>query len=677
MSVKVDLNGTAESEFYIGKGKIGTVGQPIIGFRQNSGKAEYKDSGGDWRQCGNIIIGTTASFPTGSVGLFFWATNIKTLFQHDGTEWKPHASYAAVSMYVDGTDGTDANGYGYASGSSAFKTIGYAIDNIPTSYGGEINIYLSADTYTGEIVWGGKNPSGAYDIIFHGTPSQYYSGGVITSYTAGSTAANGTITVSGASWTTNEFVDKYLFINDVDINGGIIASNTADTITVRGNIKEDPTGETFVVRDWSTASNTVINNSSSSWEQIEQINVIIRDVEFLGGFSADYDTFCYGCRFATDRGRGVSGNVRLLGCLAEDNDVGSIPKKVLAPDFMRVFGSVVRCNRASASGVGVNLVIGDKFIGYNTLYKNFATGIKINQSTAYVVDDANIIEDCTVGVYALNGSILRINEPDEPTFTNCGTDIQWDDERIGHQLDIEGKGNTSSTYVFNASNSDGNPIVKMRDDQRLGVKTASPASTLDVNGETRIGSSSNYTKIASDGRQTMIGDARVEKKDTFLVNQLRVTQGAPAGKAVRQVGASGNVYEQVASFSATVDQECFLTYSARADIDGSESVSFRVIWRPGASWTSGNYIWKIEYLVMGDNADRTAGTPTTSSVDVTPSNANNGILSTFLTAIDLNANDVLFLRFYRDAVTDTGNDVGDVELFQIVYTANSLGEQPE
>ncbi len=48
------LRGTSQEEFYIGKGDIDTLGDPIVGLRTTAaGQAQYKEAGGVWTDFGS------------------------------------------------------------------------------------------------------------------------------------------------------------------------------------------------------------------------------------------------------------------------------------------------------------------------------------------------------------------------------------------------------------------------------------------------------------------------------------------------------------------------------------------------------------------------------------------------------------------------------------------------
>jgi hypothetical protein len=64
-------------------------------------------------------------------------------------------------------------------------------------------------------------------------------------------------------------------------------------------------------------------------------------------------------------------------------------------------------------------------------------------------------------------------------------------------VDIFGLGNTSATSALNVLNSDGQPILYARDDQRVGIRTMNPASTLTVSGEVNITGTRFHVDVSS------------------------------------------------------------------------------------------------------------------------------------------------------------------------------------
>ena len=148
----------------------------------------------------------------------------------------------------------------------------------------------------------------------------------------------------------------------------------------------------------------------------------------------------------------------------------------------------------------------------------------------------------------------------------------------------------------------------------------------------------------------------------------------PPTSTTRAVGASGTVLKPVLSFSSTTQNDCYFVFHCPVDKKAGGSVRFHLMWHPGSAWTTGNYLWKLEYLVMAENgATLLSGSPTTISKDVTPSNATTNREDEYTDAITLEVNQIMVCHFYRD-IADTGNAIGEVSFFEIEYEADKLGE---
>jgi len=189
-----------------------------------------------------------------------------------------------------------------------------------------------------------------------------------------------------------------------------------------------------------------------------------------------------------------------------------------------------------------------------------------------------------------------------------------------------------------------------------------------------VGDGTNATTFGADGRQTMTGDARVKKE--IRIEAINTKKGAAApAVAERAVGASGAILEPVLTFSKVTQQDCYFVLHTPSDLDASEPLHFHLMWQPGAAWTAGTYIWKLEYLVMNESgATLLAGTPETiSSGSLTPVNATTNIETEYADNITMAADQLLIGHFYRD-VADTADDIGCVTFFEFEYVANSLGE---
>lgn len=186
--------------------------------------------------------------------------------------------------------------------------------------------------------------------------------------------------------------------------------------------------------------------------------------------------------------------------------------------------------------------------------------------------------------------------------------------------------------------------------------------------------STNYSAFAADGTLTMVGTARVLKEVRTSVIATRNGSSAPTD-ANRAVGASGGVLLPVKQFSKTTQNDIYFELHPESDIDSSVNVAIHFMWLPGSGWTTGNYLWKLEYLVKNENgAAYNTGTPTTISADVTPANATDTIETVFASTVALTWNQTIWCHFYRDVAGDNADDTGDLRFVEMEYTANKLGE---
>ena len=186
-----------------------------------------------------VTSGTTLpSSPVAGQWFLHTPTGRKVLMMYNGSSWTPIISLGNMTLYVDGASGTDNQNKGYGTGANAFATIQYAINQIPGQYSGNVAIYVASGTYNELPTIRGKYPTGNYTITFYGAEST--TNYTISTSTAGSNEVWATLTVSGAGWTTNEHVGKFLYCSGESYRP--IVSNTSDTITVVGVYSSAPTG---------------------------------------------------------------------------------------------------------------------------------------------------------------------------------------------------------------------------------------------------------------------------------------------------------------------------------------------------------------------------------------------------------------------------------------------------
>lgn len=99
----------------------------------------------------SLLCDNGATLPSAPVtGQWFYhtPTGRGILLFYNGTYWKPFRMMVATTMYVDVTNGTDAQDKGYGTGANAFKTLAYAISQLPGIIDENVTINLAVGTYT-------------------------------------------------------------------------------------------------------------------------------------------------------------------------------------------------------------------------------------------------------------------------------------------------------------------------------------------------------------------------------------------------------------------------------------------------------------------------------------------------------------------------------------------------
>lgn len=215
-------------------------------------------------------------------------------------------------------------------------------------------------------------------------------------------------------------------------------------------------------------------------------------------------------------------------------------------------------------------------------------------------------------------------------------------------------------------------------DSAIGVYSQAD-SYLDLfaDGGIRIGDSSggaptNYMNILPDGEVRLVGTARVALKD--IISSFNTVKGASApGDVNIQVGTTATMLERVLSFSKNTQNDIYFTHHVPVDMDNTVELEFILMWKPGAAWTSGNYLWKVEYIVKNEDDDLTTVASTIISADITPSNANDLIETHYSATINADAHQTISLHFYRDIAGDDADDVGLVRFFEFKRVVDRLG----
>jgi hypothetical protein len=262
-------------------------------------KTGDQDYGGN--QAINIVahqFGTTVpTSPVKGMWGIHQPTGREVEVYYDGSNWIPQETRGSSILYVDLTNGTDTINNGGASGASAFATLTYAWNSgIGTHYGGDVQIYISNDTYTSALTSQGKKPNGDYNIIFTGTLSNLDTLTAGAGSVQGTGATRGTVVRSAGTWTASARANKLLRFTG-GVNSGetlLIQDNTTTTATVFSTwgtgapVATDP----FVVEDWGTSITGFVTIGAF------QSNVIFEDIKFNNSgtssiLGADYSSSSY------------------------------------------------------------------------------------------------------------------------------------------------------------------------------------------------------------------------------------------------------------------------------------------------------------------------------------------------------------------------------------------------
>ena len=215
----------------------------------------------------------------------------------------------------------------------------------------------------------------------------------------------------------------------------------------------------------------------------------------------------------------------------------------------------------------------------------------------------------------------------------------------------------------------------------LAVAVGSAEDTTPVTGAVRAILADHMVDYTNSHQVTLTQALAAGATEGKSLREIRI-EGWHAKKGVaapsdaeRAVGASGGVLLPVLTFSKLTQQDCYFTIHTPLDLDPTYPAHFHLMWQPGASWTSGNYMWKCEYVIIAENgATLLSPSPATLEADVTPANATTNIETEIATDITLASDQLMICHFYRDVANDNADDIGCVTFFELEYTSKLLGE---
>lgn len=188
-----------------------------------------------------------------AVGQCFYHTEVDTLYVYR-QRWIPLVSYGEVQLFVDREYGNDSN-TGFSD--SPVRTLQAAVNRVaPINYD---NVYINivrAGDYAGATISNVSLPAGK-SLYIRGTSStwtQHLAVQTATGGVRGSAATQGSVTRTGAGWTTNAYANKWIRFEDNTTTAALrgvwrlIDSNTATTITIVGTFPAAPvSSDTFRV----------------------------------------------------------------------------------------------------------------------------------------------------------------------------------------------------------------------------------------------------------------------------------------------------------------------------------------------------------------------------------------------------------------------------------------------
>ena len=371
------------------------------------------------------VITSLPANPDDGQAVILELTGRKVLMVYKDSVWGAEHSYGTMVMYVDGGSGSDVIEKGTGSGSDAFATVQYAIDQIPGMYNGNVTIHVAAGIYSAGYSIQGKQATGDYEITIQGTMSTLVASQAITS------SANTTLTKTGAGWTIDAYVGKLCRCTkagEVDFNIPI-KSNTATVLTFAG--REDSVSLdnswNFEILDWTTYFDGP--NTSGNYSFIASCpNIRLYQIDFSPLHAS---------------GRGTSteafSSLTLDSCYCNGGLYSVLSKAlsdlVIRGSYIRETGAAgyamyingngdVRYSEVAGSGKTTGFAIAGPgvFIIRGSLVRDGQKGLGVEggRSICNSGGERNYIENCTIGISTiLNG--VSINATVQ-YYTGCTTD---------------------------------------------------------------------------------------------------------------------------------------------------------------------------------------------------------------------------------------------------------------
>ncbi len=209
----------------------------------------------------------------------------------------------------------------------------------------------------------------------------------------------------------------------------------------------------------------------------------------------------------------------------------------------------------------------------------------------------------------------------------------------------------------------------------VGINTVTPDTKLQVVGDCKLGDdNTNYTALASDGLQTMVGTARVKKE--FTIDAINLDKGNQGPDAVILGNSIGYSYD--------IGDDSVMNFEIPYDCDTSEDIKIEIYWYINEARTGANeeVQWRAQWSACPANATEAIDAPThTGTIDfgdqLIPTVAKYLTeVSGTIAAASIADADFVSMTIDRVVLDGGANPTADPVIVQIEveYTMNKLGK---
>lgn len=190
--------------------------------------------------------------------------------------------------------------------------------------------------------------------------------------------------------------------------------------------------------------------------------------------------------------------------------------------------------------------------------------------------------------------------------------------------------------------------------------------------QTRLGDTSNYTQFDINGRQEMVGNARIKKHIAIKVENTKLGASAPVAAII------GN-FSVLQFAGVALIQSIFTSFHIPPDWAFGTDINVHYHWAP-VNANAGNVLWQLTSDVVASNSGELisgAGT-TVSIVDATGSVQDELLESGDMTisGASIALEDIIGMTIFRDPtdLLDTYGSAASLVFIEIEYTTDKLGE---